>query len=96
MIAANKSGFFPYTPAANMLFGLREAIRMLQEEGLYNVFARHARLLEATRRAGGTRIPRCQWTSPKHDPSHGSIGLRCCKLIQQIKHHFNLIQGGQL
>ena len=51
MIANNKSGFFPYTPATNMLFGLREALLMIQEEGLDNVFARHARLAEATRRA---------------------------------------------
>ncbi len=51
MIAANKSGFFPYTPATNLLYGLREAINMLREEGLDNVFARHARLAEATRRA---------------------------------------------
>ncbi len=51
IIAANKSGFFPYTPATNLLYGLREAIHMLLEEGLDNVFARHARLAEATRRA---------------------------------------------
>jgi len=51
MIANNKSGFFPYTPATNLLYGLREALLMLQEEGLQNVFARHARHAEATRRA---------------------------------------------
>jgi alanine-glyoxylate transaminase / serine-glyoxylate transaminase / serine-pyruvate transaminase len=51
MIAHNDGGFFPYTPATNMLFGLREALRMLQEEGLENVFARHRRHAEATRRA---------------------------------------------
>ena len=51
MIAANKSGFFPYTPATNLLYGLREAIHMLLEEGLDKVFSRHARLAEATRRA---------------------------------------------
>ena len=51
MIKANQSGFFPYTPATNLLYGLREALRMLQEEGLDNVFTRHARLAEATRRA---------------------------------------------
>ncbi len=45
----NKSGFFPYTPATNMLFGLKEAIAMLHEEGLENVFKRHARYSEATR-----------------------------------------------
>jgi alanine-glyoxylate transaminase / serine-glyoxylate transaminase / serine-pyruvate transaminase len=51
MLANNKSGYFPYTPATNLLYGLREALRMLQEEGLANVFARHARHAEATRRA---------------------------------------------
>ncbi|OGA40481.1 MAG: serine--glyoxylate aminotransferase [Betaproteobacteria bacterium RIFCSPLOWO2_12_FULL_65_110] len=51
MLASNKSGFFPYTPATNLLYGLREALRMLREEGLQNVFARHARHAEATRRA---------------------------------------------
>jgi len=51
MLAANATGFFPYTPATNLLYGLREALHMLEEEGLDQVFARHARLAEATRRA---------------------------------------------
>jgi alanine-glyoxylate transaminase/serine-glyoxylate transaminase/serine-pyruvate transaminase len=51
MLASNKTGYFPYTPATNLLYGLREALRMLQEEGLENVFARHDRHAEATRRA---------------------------------------------
>jgi alanine-glyoxylate transaminase/serine-glyoxylate transaminase/serine-pyruvate transaminase len=51
MIANNKNGFFPYTPATNMLYALAEAIDMLHEEGLENVFARHDRHAEATRRA---------------------------------------------
>ena len=51
MLASNQAGFFPYTPATNLLYGLREALAMLQEEGLDNVFARHARHGEATRRA---------------------------------------------
>lgn len=51
MIAMNKVGFFPYTPATQMLQGLAVAIDMLHEEGLNNVFARHDRLAEATRRA---------------------------------------------
>jgi alanine-glyoxylate transaminase/serine-glyoxylate transaminase/serine-pyruvate transaminase len=51
MIAANGSGFFPFTPATNLIYGLREAIDMLLEEGLGNVFARHDRFAEATRRA---------------------------------------------
>ena len=51
MLQANESGYFPYTPATNMLYGLREALLLLEEEGLDNVFARHARHAEATRRA---------------------------------------------
>jgi alanine-glyoxylate transaminase / serine-glyoxylate transaminase / serine-pyruvate transaminase len=51
MLTMNKIGFFPYTPATNMLQGLAVAIDMLHEEGLENVFARHDRLAEATRRA---------------------------------------------
>jgi alanine-glyoxylate transaminase/serine-glyoxylate transaminase/serine-pyruvate transaminase len=52
MIANNRNGFFPYTPATNLLYGLREALKMLvEEEGLDNVFKRHDRHAEATRRA---------------------------------------------
>jgi alanine-glyoxylate transaminase/serine-glyoxylate transaminase/serine-pyruvate transaminase len=51
MLTANKGGFFPSSPATNMLYGLREALRLLQEEGLENIFARHKRHAEATRRA---------------------------------------------
>jgi len=51
IIASNKTGYFPYTPATNLLYGLRESLKMLMEEGLQNVFARHARHAESTRRA---------------------------------------------
>lgn len=51
MIAINSKGFFPYTPATNMLQGLKVALDMLEEEGLDNVFSRHDRAAEATRRA---------------------------------------------
>ncbi len=51
IIAANDKGFFPYTPATNLLYGLDVAIDMLLEQGLANVFARHDRHAEATRRA---------------------------------------------
>ena len=51
MRGPNEAGFFPYTPATNLLFGLREALAMLFQEGLDNVFARHDRHAEATRRA---------------------------------------------
>jgi alanine-glyoxylate transaminase/serine-glyoxylate transaminase/serine-pyruvate transaminase len=51
MQASNAQGWFPYTPATNLLYGLRESLAMLREEGLPNVFARHRRHGEATRRA---------------------------------------------
>ena len=52
MISANKTGFFPYTPGTNLLYGLRESLKMLvEEEGLENVFRRHNRHAEATRQA---------------------------------------------
>src|SRR5205085_11108710 len=51
IIALNRQGYFPYTPATNMLYALHESVAMLLEEGLANVFARHDRHAEATRRA---------------------------------------------
>jgi len=51
IIAANRTGFWPTTPATNLLYGLAEALDMMFEEGLANVFARHQRHAEATRRA---------------------------------------------
>ena len=59
MLGPNESGFFPYTPATNLLYGLAEAIDMLREEGLENVFRRHDRHAEATRcavRAWGLEV----------------------------------------
>jgi len=50
LVVSNKTGFFPYTPAINLMFALNEALAMLLEEGLENVFARHDRYAEATRR----------------------------------------------
>src|SRR3984885_976245 len=84
MLKPNANGFFPYTPATNLLYGLREALAMLQEEGLDQVFARHQRLAAATRaavRAWGLEIL-CQepseyspvltavLTPPGHDADH--------------------------
>ena len=51
MIDNNATGFFPYTPATNLLYGLQEALLILFEEGLDNVFSRHYRFAEACRRA---------------------------------------------
>jgi alanine-glyoxylate transaminase/serine-glyoxylate transaminase/serine-pyruvate transaminase len=51
ILQQNKNGSWPYTPATNLLYGLKEAIKMLMEEGLDNVFARHLKLAAATRAA---------------------------------------------
>ncbi|HSQ11234.1 MAG TPA: serine--glyoxylate aminotransferase, partial [Burkholderiaceae bacterium] len=51
MLAANVNGYFPYTPATNLLYGLHEALDMLFAEGLPQVYARHDRFAEATHRA---------------------------------------------
>ncbi|MGH8938508.1 MAG: pyridoxal-phosphate-dependent aminotransferase family protein, partial [Actinomycetes bacterium] len=51
IVAANRNGFWPYTPATNLLYGLKVALRMLTDEGMPNVFARHQRHAAATREA---------------------------------------------
>tara|TARA_R110000824_G_scaffold52692_3_gene146050 strand:+ start:36007 stop:37182 length:1176 start_codon:yes stop_codon:yes gene_type:complete len=51
MLSFNEKGYYPYTPATNLLYGLQEALSLLHKEGLANVLNRHARLAEATRRA---------------------------------------------
>jgi alanine-glyoxylate transaminase/serine-glyoxylate transaminase/serine-pyruvate transaminase len=51
IIEMNKSGYWPYTPNTNLLYGLSEALEMILDEGLDNVFARHEHLAEACRRA---------------------------------------------
>jgi alanine-glyoxylate transaminase/serine-glyoxylate transaminase/serine-pyruvate transaminase len=66
MLAANESGYFPYTPGTNLLYGLNEAVKMLLEEGLQNVFARHDRHAEATRRAVRTWGLEIQCADPRH------------------------------
>jgi alanine-glyoxylate transaminase/serine-glyoxylate transaminase/serine-pyruvate transaminase len=66
MLESNKTGFFPYTPGTNLLYGLNEAVRMLLEEGLPNVFARHDRHAEATRRAVRAWGLGVQCAEPRH------------------------------
>ena len=51
MVKTNLSGFFPYTPSTNILFGLKEALRLIENEGLDNIFQRHQRHANATREA---------------------------------------------
>jgi alanine-glyoxylate transaminase/serine-glyoxylate transaminase/serine-pyruvate transaminase len=66
MLAANATGFFPYTPGTNLLYGLDAAVAMLLEEGLANVFARHDRHAEATRRAVRAWGLEVQCAEPRH------------------------------
>ena len=66
MIASNATGYFPYTPATNMLYALDTALDMIFEEGLDNVFARHDRMAEATRRAVRAWGLEIQCDEPRH------------------------------
>jgi alanine-glyoxylate transaminase/serine-glyoxylate transaminase/serine-pyruvate transaminase len=102
MLSSNRSGFFPYTPSTNLLYGLREAIEMLvQEEGLENAFRRHARHGEAARqavRAWGLELvcldPRehsNSLTAVLLPDGHSEVQLR-----QVILEHFDLSLGSGL
>lgn len=101
MLASNATGYFPYTPATNLLYGLNEAVKMLLEEGLENVFARHDRFAEATRRAVRAWGLENQCLDPRHYSSsltavrvpegHSADGLRAT-----IASRFNMSLGGGL
>ncbi len=92
MLAANATGFFPYTPGTNLLYGLDAAVAMLLEEGLANVFARHDRHAEATRRAVRAWGLEIQCADPRHYSSsltavrvpegHSADGLRATILAR--------------
>ncbi|MBV8868158.1 MAG: aminotransferase class V-fold PLP-dependent enzyme, partial [Acetobacteraceae bacterium] len=75
MLTANETGYFPYTPGTNLLYGLNEAVSMLLEEGLSNVFARHDRHAEATRRAVRAWGLEIQCAEPR-DYSSSLTGVR--------------------
>jgi alanine-glyoxylate transaminase/serine-glyoxylate transaminase/serine-pyruvate transaminase len=98
MLDSNKTGYFPYTPATNMLYGLEVALDMFREEGMDNVFARHDRHAEATRRAVRTWGLEIQCAEPRDYSStltavrvpegHSADGLRAT-----ILEHYNLSLG---
>ena len=101
MVDANDSGYFPYTPATLMFFGLKEAIAMLDEEGLDNVFARHERLAEATRRAVRTWGLEIQCADPKaYTPSLTAIrvpdGFNADEVRKTILDRFDIALGAGL
>ena len=101
MLAANATGYFPFTPATNLLYGLDAACEMLLEEGLVNVFARHDRHAEATRRAVRSWGLEVQCAEPRHYSSaltavrlpegHSANGLRAV-----ILERFNMSLGNGL
>ena len=101
MIAPNQAGFFPYTPPTNLLFGLREALQMIQEEGVENVIARHARLGEATRRAVRTWGQEINCLNPL-EHSNGLTAVRVPEghdadaLRKKILEKFNMSLGNGL
>src|SRR2546426_138826 len=101
MTKANASGYFPYTPSLPMLYGLREAVDVLLEEGLENVFARHHRLAEGVRaavKAWGLRL--CA-RAPKWDSDTVSAimvpeGINGADVIDVAFRRYNLALGAGL
>jgi alanine-glyoxylate transaminase/serine-glyoxylate transaminase/serine-pyruvate transaminase len=101
MIKTNESGNFPYTPNMIMIRGLRESLNMLFEEGLENVFARHHRLAEGTRRAvDGWGLKLCakepKWYSDTVTAVYVPEGIDGQELVKHAQKHFNLHMGGGL
>ncbi len=101
MLDANERGYFPYTPATNLLYGLAEAIDMLHEEGLDQVFARHQRHAAATRQAVDTWGLEVQCTvASEHSPVLTAVrtpdGHDADKLRSAILQHFNMSLGNGL
>jgi alanine-glyoxylate transaminase / serine-glyoxylate transaminase / serine-pyruvate transaminase len=101
MLEANEAGYFPYTPGTNLLFGLNEAVTMLLEEGLDNVFARHDRHAEATRRAVRTWGLEIQCLDPRHYSSSLTavrvpVGQSADALRAVILEKFNMSLGNGL
>jgi alanine-glyoxylate transaminase/serine-glyoxylate transaminase/serine-pyruvate transaminase len=101
MRKANATGYFPYTPSLPMLYGLRESMAMLFEEGLENVFARHHRLAEGTRlavKAWGlelcARAPK--WNSDTVTAIMVPAGVNAAEVIDVAYRRYNLALGAGL
>jgi alanine-glyoxylate transaminase/serine-glyoxylate transaminase/serine-pyruvate transaminase len=101
LVTSNRTGFFPYTPAVNLMFALNEALAMLLEEGLPNVLARHDRYAEATRRAARAWGLELQCLDPRgYAPGVTAIrvpeGHSADKLRSVILDQFNMSLGNGL
>jgi alanine-glyoxylate transaminase/serine-glyoxylate transaminase/serine-pyruvate transaminase len=102
MVQANASGYFPYTPALPMLYGLRESLAMLAEEGLENVFQRHAYLAAGTRAAviDGWKLKLCavapKWYSDTVSAIMVPEGINGAEVISRAFKRYNLALGAGL
>lgn len=102
MVAANASGYFPYTPPLQMLYGLREALRMLAEEGLENVFQRHRYLAGGARAAvlKGWNLKLCanapKWYSDTVSAIMVPAGIDAAAVIARAYKRYNLSLGAGL
>jgi alanine-glyoxylate transaminase / serine-glyoxylate transaminase / serine-pyruvate transaminase len=102
MIAANANGYFPYTPSLPGLYGLRESLRMLNEEGLENVFARHTYLASGVRAAvqTGWKLKLCaaapQWYSDTVSAIMVPTGINGADIITRAFRRYNLALGAGL
>ncbi|MEM7718851.1 MAG: aminotransferase class V-fold PLP-dependent enzyme [Pseudomonadota bacterium] len=101
MIATNDQGYFPYTPAATLLHGLRASVDMLKEEGLDNVFARHHRMASGVRAAvDAWGLRNCAQGAEWHSDTVTAIlvpeGFDANDVIQTAYHKYNLSLGAGL
>jgi alanine-glyoxylate transaminase/serine-glyoxylate transaminase/serine-pyruvate transaminase len=101
MIKANATGYFPYTPAVLMLYGLRESLAMLFEEGLENVFARHQRLADGVRAAvRAWNLKLCakapKWYSNTVSAIMVPEGIDAAEVIDVAFRRYNLALGAGL
>ncbi|HWZ59253.1 MAG TPA: aminotransferase class V-fold PLP-dependent enzyme, partial [Gemmatimonadaceae bacterium] len=100
-IKANATGYFPYTPSIPLLYGLREALDMLFEEGLDNVYARHHRLAEGTRKAvAAWGLSLCakapKWNSDTVSAIMTPAGVNAADVIDVAYRRYNLALGAGL
>jgi alanine-glyoxylate transaminase / serine-glyoxylate transaminase / serine-pyruvate transaminase len=102
MLAQNKNGYFPYTPALPLLYGLKEALQALEEEGLENVFKRHAYLAGGVRAAiqQGWKLSVCakkpEWYSDTVSAVVVPEGFDAAKVIDRAFRRYNLSLGAGL
>ena len=101
MLRMNADGWFPYTPAMTLIHGLRESVNMLLEEGLDNVYARHHRFGEATRRAVAAWELKLCAKEPKHYSNTVSTicvpeGIDSGRVVSHAYQRYNLSLGGGL